>query len=33
MNIQEAERIFRTKIKALHRYLFAAEDKPQQLKA
>ena len=33
MNIQEAERIFRIRIKAPQRYLFAAEDKPQQLKA
>jgi hypothetical protein len=34
MNLQEAERIFRTRIKAPQKYLFAsAEDKPQQLKA
>jgi hypothetical protein len=33
MNIQEAERIFRTRIKTPQRYLFAAEDKAQQLNA
>jgi hypothetical protein len=33
MSIHEAERIFRIRIKAPHGYLFAAEDKAQQLKA
>jgi hypothetical protein len=32
MNIHEAERIFMTRIKIPQRYLFVAEDKPQQLK-